>query len=132
MWVKGTSLHFIIDRGNQKSAISMEVVEQLAQPTMMHPQPYTIGWIHKGRDICASQYCCLSSNINPFRDKVSKEETFAPINNVVCHPTSIPSETRYCEMFLLLNFVMLFWANHIYGNTMLYMSLGLTVLLLLG
>jgi hypothetical protein len=34
-------------------------------------------------------------------------------------------------MFLLSKFVMLFWANLIYGNVMLYMSLGLVVLLLL-
>jgi hypothetical protein len=38
---------------------------------------------------------------------------------------------RYCVMFLLSKFVMFFWANLIYGNVMLYMSLGLTVLLLL-
>ena len=26
MWVKGTSLHFIVDRGNQKNLISIEVI----------------------------------------------------------------------------------------------------------
>jgi hypothetical protein len=38
---------------------------------------------------------------------------------------------RYCVMLLLSKFVMFFWANLIYGNVMLYMSLGLVVLLLL-
>jgi hypothetical protein len=55
------------------------------------------------------------------------------------HMTSSTSKTRYCVMFLLSKcvifllskFVMLFWDNLIYGNVMLYMSLGLVVLLLL-
>jgi hypothetical protein len=45
--------------------------------------------------------------------------------------TSSPSKMRYCVMFPLLNFLMFFWANRIYRNIMLYMSLCLTVLLLL-
>src|ERR1700722_9556378 len=44
--------------------------------------------------------------------------------------TSSPSKNRYCVMFLLSKFVMFFGANLIYGNVMLYMSLGLIVLLL--
>ena len=40
-------------------------------------------------------------------------------------------QRRGIVMFLLSKFVMFFWANLIYGNIMLYMSLGLIVLLLL-
>jgi hypothetical protein len=40
MWVKGTPLHFIIDSGSQKNLISVEVIKQLALPTM--PAPTTI------------------------------------------------------------------------------------------
>jgi hypothetical protein len=107
MWVKGTPLHFIIDSGSQKNLISVEVIKQLALPTMPHPQPYTIGWLHQGSDLRVSQQC------------------------VACPTTSSPSKMRYCVMFLPLKFVMFFWANLIYGNIMLYMSLGLIVLLLL-
>jgi hypothetical protein len=106
MWVKGTPLHFIVDSGSQKNLISAEVIKRLALPTTPHPQPYTIGWLHQGSDLCVSQQCH-------------------------CHTTSSPSKTRYCVMFLLSKFVMFFWANLIYGNIMLYMSLGLVVLLLL-
>jgi hypothetical protein len=55
MWVKGTPLHFIIDSDSQKNLISTEVVKRLALPTMPHPQPYTIGWLHQGSDLCVSQ-----------------------------------------------------------------------------
>jgi hypothetical protein len=52
MWVKVTPLHFIIDSGSQKNFISAEVFKQLDLLTMFYPQPYTIGWLHQGRDIC--------------------------------------------------------------------------------
>jgi hypothetical protein len=55
MWVKGTPLHFIIDSTSQKNLISTEVVKRLALPTMPHPQPYTIGWLRQGSDLCVSQ-----------------------------------------------------------------------------
>jgi hypothetical protein len=45
MWVKGTPLHFIIDRGSHKNLISKKVVKRLDMPTMLHPKPYTIGWL---------------------------------------------------------------------------------------
>jgi hypothetical protein len=55
MWVKGTLLHFIIDSDSQKNLISVEIVKRLALPTTPHPQPYTIGWLHQGSDLCVSQ-----------------------------------------------------------------------------
>jgi hypothetical protein len=45
MWVKGTPLHFIIDRGSQKNLISIEVIKQLGFSTPPHPQPYNIRWL---------------------------------------------------------------------------------------
>jgi hypothetical protein len=57
MWVKGTPLYFIIDSGSQKNLISVEVIKRLALPTTLHPQPYTIGWLHQGSDLCVSQQC---------------------------------------------------------------------------
>jgi len=64
-------------------------------------------------------------------DGSSKEVTYTSTNNVACHTISSYSKMRYCVIFPLSKFVMLFWAIHIYGNTMLYMILGLVVLLLL-
>jgi hypothetical protein len=104
IWVKGTLLHFIIDRSSQKNLTLAEVVKQMALPTTPHPQPYTIGWLHQGSDLHVSHDFLMAS---------------------------IPSKMRYCVMFLLSIFVIFFWANIIYGNVMLYMSLGLVVLLLL-
>jgi hypothetical protein len=106
MWVKGTPLHFIIDRGSQKNLISTEVVKRLALP-----QHHT-------------------HNPTPL-DGSTKEAISTSANSVDYHTTSSPSKMRYCVMFLLSKFVMFFWANLIYGNFMLYMSLGLIVLLLL-
>jgi hypothetical protein len=50
MWVKGTPLHFIVDSGRKKNLISAEVIKLLALPTTLHPQPYTIRWLHQGSD----------------------------------------------------------------------------------
>jgi hypothetical protein len=48
MWVKGTSLHFIVDSRSQKNLISAEVAKQLGLSTTPHPQPYNIGWLRQG------------------------------------------------------------------------------------
>jgi hypothetical protein len=61
----------------------------------------------------------------------TKEAISALANSVDYRTTSRPSKMRYCVTLLLLKFVMFFWANLIYGNVMLYMSVGLVVLLLL-
>jgi hypothetical protein len=55
MWVKGTLLHFIIDSSSQKNLISTEVIKRLTLSTTPHPQPYTIGWIRQGSDLCIIQ-----------------------------------------------------------------------------
>jgi hypothetical protein len=57
MWVKGTPLQVIIDRGSQKKPILVEVIKRLGLPTIPHPHPYTIGWIHQGSDLCIIQQC---------------------------------------------------------------------------
>jgi hypothetical protein len=48
MWVKGTPLHFIVDKGIQKNLISAEVIKQLGLSITPHLQPYNIGWLHQG------------------------------------------------------------------------------------
>jgi hypothetical protein len=70
MWVKGTPLHFIIDRGIQNNLISSEVVKWLDPPTTPHPQPCTIGWLHHGSNLHVSQQFLLSYGIKPFKDEV--------------------------------------------------------------
>jgi hypothetical protein len=70
MWMKGTSLHFIIDSDSQKNLISAEVLKQSTLLTTPHPQPYTIGWLRQGSDLRANQQCHLSYDIKPFKDDV--------------------------------------------------------------
>eukprot|EP00253_Pinus_taeda_P029925 PITA_29925 len=70
MWVKGSPIQFIVDSGSQKNLISAEFVKRLGLPTTAHPQPYTIGWLHQGRDLRVSQQCRLPYNIKPFTDEV--------------------------------------------------------------
>jgi hypothetical protein len=106
MQVMGTQIHFIIDRSSQKNLISSEVFKWLNLLTTPHSQPYTIRWLCQGSDLCISQQCC-------------------------CPMASSPSKMRYFVMSILLKFVVFFWANLIYGNVILYMSLDLAVLLLL-
>jgi hypothetical protein len=102
MCVKGTRLHFIVDSGSQKNLFLAEVVKWLALPTT----PHTL-------------------------DGSAKEAISTSANSVDWCTTSSPSNMRYCVMLLLSKFVIFFWANLIYENVMLYMSLGLIVLLLL-
>jgi hypothetical protein len=106
MWVKGTPLHFIVDSRSQKNLISTEVVKQLGLSTTPHPQPYNIGWLHQGRDLCVT-------------------------NSVDFHTTSNPSRMRYYVIFPHWMSVMFCWANHICGSAMLFMSLDPVVSLLL-
>ena len=48
MWVKGSSLQFIVKSGSQKNLISVDFVKRLGLLTIAHPHPYTIGWIRQG------------------------------------------------------------------------------------
>ena len=70
MWVKGSLRWFIIDNVSQKNLISADVVKKLGLPTTSHPHPYTIGWLHQGRDLRVSQKCRLPYSIKPFTDEV--------------------------------------------------------------
>eukprot|EP00253_Pinus_taeda_P002556 PITA_02556 len=70
MWVKGSPLQLIVDSGSQKNLISAKVVKRLSLPTTAHPQPYTIEWLHQGRDLRVSQQYFLPYNIKPFTDEV--------------------------------------------------------------
>eukprot|EP00253_Pinus_taeda_P033433 PITA_33433 len=70
MWVKGSLLQFIVDRGSQKKLISVEVLKRVVLPTTTHPQSYTIGWLQQGRDLRMRQQCHLPYNIKPFTDEV--------------------------------------------------------------
>jgi hypothetical protein len=70
IWVKGSPLQFIVDIGSQKNLISVEVVKRLGLSTTTHPQTYTIGWLHQGRDLRVSQQRRLRYNMKPFTDEV--------------------------------------------------------------
>jgi hypothetical protein len=70
MWVKGTPLHFIVDNGSQNNLILAEVVKHLKLTTMPHSQPYNIGWLSQGLDLCVSQQCFLHYAIKTFKDEV--------------------------------------------------------------
>jgi hypothetical protein len=94
MWVKGTMLHFIVDRGIQKNLISAEVSKWLALPKMPHPQPYTIGWLCQGSDLHVSQQCRLSYNIKPFKDEV------------LCDVSPL----KYCDFLLGQSYL---WKHHV-------------------
>lgn len=53
-WVKGSPLQFIVDSESQKNLILAKVMKRLGLPTIAHPQPYNIGWLHQGRDLRVS------------------------------------------------------------------------------
>jgi hypothetical protein len=73
MSVKGAPLHFIVNRDSKNNLISTEVIKRLDPLMTPHPQPYTIGWLHQGRDLCVNQQCHLPYEIKPFKDKVLRD-----------------------------------------------------------
>jgi hypothetical protein len=83
MWVKGTSLNFIIYSSIQKNLISEEVVKWIALLKTPHPQPYTIGWLRQGSDLHVSQQCHLSYGIKPFKDEVLCDVSPLKVCNVI-------------------------------------------------
>jgi hypothetical protein len=108
MWVKGTPLHFIVDSGIQKNLISAEVIKWLALPTTPHPQPYTIGWLRQGSDLCINQQCRLTYGIKPFKDKVLCDVAPLEVCDVLlgqpylwkCH---VVYDSRPCSVIITLN-----------------------------
>jgi hypothetical protein len=94
MWVKGTSLHFIVDNGIQKNLILAEVVKWLKLPTRPHPQPYNIRWLNQGHDLYVSQQCHLPYAINPFKDEV------------LCDVASL----EFCDVLLGQPYI---WKHHV-------------------
>jgi hypothetical protein len=108
MWVKGTPLHFIVDSGIQKNLISEKFIKWLALPTMPHPQPYTIGWLCQGSNLCVSQQCRLSYGIKPFKDEVLCDVSPLEFCDVLlgqpylwkCHPVY---ESRPLSVIINLN-----------------------------
>jgi hypothetical protein len=70
MWVKGDPLHLIVDRDSQKNLISTKFIKHLDLLMTPHPKPYTISWLHQGRDIYVIQQCHLPYNIKPFKYEV--------------------------------------------------------------
>jgi hypothetical protein len=83
MWVKGTLLHFIIDSSSQKNLILAEVIKWMDLLTMLHPQPYTIGWLRQGSNLHVSQECRLSYDIKPFKDEVLCDVSPLEVCNVL-------------------------------------------------
>ena len=69
MWLKGSPLEFIFDSGIQKNLILAEVVKRLGLPTIPQLQPYSIKWLHQGRDLRVHRKCSLPYNIKPFTDE---------------------------------------------------------------
>ena len=107
MWVKGTPLHFIVDSGSQKNVISAEVIKRLALPTTPHPQPYTIGWLCQGSDLCVIQQCQLSYDINPFKDEVLRDFSPLEVCNVILGQPYlwkryVVYESRPCNVIITL------------------------------
>jgi hypothetical protein len=83
MWVKGSPLQFIVDSGSQKNLILVEVMKRLGLSTTTNPQPYTIGWLHQGRDLHVNQQCRLPYNIKPFTDEVLCDIALLDVSDVL-------------------------------------------------
>jgi hypothetical protein len=70
MWVKRAPVHFIVNSDSHKNLISIVFFKQTNLPMTTHPHPYTIGYLHQGRDLHFNQQCLLPYDIKPFKDEV--------------------------------------------------------------
>jgi hypothetical protein len=108
MWVKGILLHFIIDSGNQKNLISIEVIKWLSLPTTPYPQHYTIGWLRHGSNLCVSQQCRILYGIKPFKDEVLFNVAPLEVCDVILGQPYLWKhqdvyESRPCSVIIILN-----------------------------
>jgi hypothetical protein len=49
----------------------------------LHPQPYTIDWLHQGRYLCVNEQCRLPYDIKPFKDEVLCDITLFEVCDVI-------------------------------------------------
>jgi hypothetical protein len=108
MWVKGTPLHFIIDRGSQNNLISAEVIKRLALMITLHSQPYTIRCLHQGSDLCVNQQYRMSYDINPFKDEVLSDVSPLEFFDVLLGQPylwkhHVVYDSRPCSVIITLN-----------------------------
>ena len=108
MWVKGALLHFIVNSGSQKNLTLVEVIKWLDLPKTPHPQPYTIGWLCQGSDLCVSQQCRLLYDIKPFKDEVLCNVAPLEVCNVLLGQLylwkrHVVYESRPCSVIITLN-----------------------------
>jgi hypothetical protein len=108
MWVKGASLHFIVDRGSQNNLISEEVVKGLELLKTLHTQPYNIKWLNQGRDLHVSQQCHLHCGIKPFKDEELCDFSPLEVCNVLLGQPymwkhHVVYESRPCSVIVTMN-----------------------------
>lgn len=70
MWVKGSSLQFIVNIGSQMNLILVEVIKRLGLLTTTHPQPYVIVWLHQVQDLIVNEHYHFRHNIKTFTYEV--------------------------------------------------------------
>jgi hypothetical protein len=99
---------FIVGSGSHTNLILAEVFKCLNLSTTLHLHPYTIGWLHQGRDLCVSQQWHLPYDIKPFKDEVLFD--MAPL--------------EFCDFILGQPY---FWKNHV-----VYASIPYSVIINLG
>ena len=125
MRVKGALLHFVFDSGSQKNLISTEVIKRLDLPMTPHLQPYTIGWLHQGRDLCVSQQCRLPYEIKHFKEEVLCDIAPFEVCDVLLGQPYLWKrhavyESRPCSVIITLG-RQLYWIQEVAPPTAIYL-----------
>jgi hypothetical protein len=64
---------------------------------MLHPQPYTIGWLCQGSNLRVSQQCRLLNDINPFKYEVLCDVSPLEVCNVLLGQPYLWKHHAVCE-----------------------------------
>ncbi|KAL9666494.1 hypothetical protein QQ045_000828 [Rhodiola kirilowii] len=74
--------NLIVDNGSAENPISQKLVDHLKLPTEPHENPYALGWVSKGSQVCVTRTCKVPISI----EKHYREEVPCDVLDMdVCH-----------------------------------------------
>jgi hypothetical protein len=72
--IEGKVCQLVIDSGNCENVVAEKVVKKLALKTEQHPNPYSLEWLKKGKEVVVSKRCLVSFSIEVrYKDKIWRD-----------------------------------------------------------
>ena len=76
----------LFDSGSQSNLIAADLVKKLGMEVHDHPNPYTLGWVHKDAEMKVTKHCKIRFTISAdFIDKVDLDVAPLDVCGVIPH-----------------------------------------------